>query len=136
MKPQMNTDTYRCLFSICVHLCSSVVSFFILTIRHLQLFARLALKLLSFVPISIHLGERRLWPRFALFIEARFNMAEATAEFAIGGLERYLRLDAELTSEVSDDEEQIAHLLGQRLLIARLARHLGAQLLQLFFELG
>src|SRR5262249_59175734 len=66
---------------------------------------------LGFVPQGIHLAKARLGRRLAAGAETVLHRAEAAPELPVRGLERALRVGAELAGGVHAHEQGIADLL-------------------------
>src|SRR5581483_9220473 len=64
----------------------------------------LFLRLLGLIPERIHFGQRGFVAGAALLSQFCFDEAKATAELAIGALQRQFRLDAKLARNVGCDK--------------------------------
>src|SRR5688500_15135241 len=65
---------------------------------------------LPFVPHPIHLLERRVIRRSALFAQTLFDVAEATFELCVRCAQRGFRIDVEITTHIDDAKQHIAQL--------------------------
>src|SRR6185436_14837513 len=88
------------------------------------------------LPQRVHLLQGRLGGGFALGGEALFDVGETLPELAVGAGEGGLGVDVELAGQVRQSEEDVSHLLADRLACALVAGGQGvAQLLDLFLGL-
>src|SRR5215468_4202594 len=94
----------------------------------------MALDPLRLIPVPVHLLQRNFRPGPSLLKDPFFDMSETAAELTVRGLERAFRLHAAPAGQVGDDEENIADLAGDGFVRDSFARHLFAQLADLFFE--
>src|SRR5579872_1885850 len=89
---------------------------------------------LSLVPQRVHFLEARVRRFAALLFEPRLDMGETPFELGVGPAERVFGIDIHMTREVGDHEKEIADLVLDRGLIARV--HRAFDLLGLLAQLG
>src|SRR5512143_1633664 len=89
---------------------------------------------LDLIPLGIEFIETALTHRLALCSNAPLHGAEASLELEIGGAQRMLRIDAAVTREIDDREQQIPDLTLQCLAVA--TPQFILHFTQLFLHLG
>src|SRR3569832_2084504 len=101
----------------------------------MSLAGRMSLLALGLLPQRLHLGERGLRGCPALFRETLFDAAKTPLETAIGLAEGRLRIDVRIARDIAAHQQEIANLVTHARRVAARG-HLGAELRDLFLELG